>query len=306
MTEAYSCPLCDGSSFNTAIELQDRIMRTTEESFSLVRCSDCGLLRLHPQPDGATLSAAYPDGYAPYVRPGISGWAKGVLERRSARLLAEHLATPKRVLDVGCATGDLLLAIKNRGNPHVTGVETSAAAAAVAGGRGLDVVQSEITDADFADGSFDTVLVSHTLEHVSDPLAFMHEIHRVLAPDGSVILWLPNADSVEARLFGRYWMGYDAPRHLTTFTVGTLGSLLAASGFRIDEVKHEVIGLEWAWGLRLFARDWLPPAERILLRLHPLLIVLFTLAATVSARRRRGGRVRVIARRLSSRGTRDP
>ena len=295
MTEAFSCPLCGGTSFDTAIELQDRIMRTTEALFPLARCPGCGLLRLHPQPNGATLSAAYPDEYAPHVRPGISGWAKGVLERRSARLLAEHLATPRRVLDVGCATGDLLLAIRSRGNPDVTGVETSSAAVAAARKRGLDAVQGEITDADFSDGAFDTVLVSHTLEHVPDPLAFMREVRRVLVPDGAVILWLPNADSVEARFFGRYWMGYDAPRHLTTFTVGTLGSLLAASGFRIEEVKHEAIGLEWAWGLRLFAREQFPPVERILRRLHPLLIVLFTPAAMLSARRRRSGRVRVIA-----------
>jgi SAM-dependent methyltransferase len=201
------------------------------------------------------------------------------------------------VLDVGCATGDLLLAIRSRGNPHVTGVETSAAAVAVARERGLNVVQGELTDAGFPVGAFDTVLASHTLEHVPDPLAFMREVRRVLVPDGVVILWLPNADAVEARLFGRYWMGYDAPRHLSTFTVGTLGSLLSASGFRIEEVRHEAIGLEWAWGLRLFARERFPPAERLLRRLHPLLIALFTPAAMISARLRRSGRVRVIARK---------
>lgn len=300
MTEAFVCPLCGATSFETTIELKDRIMRTSEASFSLARCLDCGLLRLHPQPDAATLSTAYPNEYAPHVRPGVSGWAKGVLERRSARLLAGHLAAPKRVLDVGCATGDLLLAIRSRGNTHVTGVETSAVAVAVAHKRGLNVVRCEIAEAAFPDGAFDTVLVSHTLEHVSDPLAFMREVQRVLAPGGSAILWLPNADSVEARLLERFWMGYDAPRHLTTFTVGTLGRLLAEAGFEIEEVKHEVIGLEWAWGLRLLARERFHVVEGMVRRLHPLLIVLFTPAAMVSARLRRSGRVRVIARRLSS------
>jgi SAM-dependent methyltransferase len=297
MTDGFSCPLCEGKSSDTVMGLRDRIMRTTDAPFMLARCLDCGLLRLHPQPDGATLSAAYPDEYAPHMRPGISGWAKGVLERRSVRLLAERLAAPKRVLDVGCATGDLLLTIRSRGNPNVTGVETSPAAVAVARQRRLDIVQGELRDAAFRDGAFDTVLVSHTLEHVSDPLSFMHEVHRVLAPGGSVILWLPNADSIEARLFGRYWIGYDAPRHLTAFTVGTLGSLLAGAGFSIHEITHEAIGLEWAWGLRLLARERFPFAEGAFRRLHPLSIVLFTPAAMVSARLRRSGRVRVIARK---------
>ncbi len=297
MTDAFICPLCGSTSSKAGMVLQDRIMRAVPGSFSLVRCTGCGLLRLHPQPDDATLAAAYADDYAPHVRPGLSGWAKGVLERRSVRLLAEHLSAPKRVLDVGCATGNLLHAIRNRANPNVMGVETSPAAVSAARKRGLEVVQGELADAAFPDGSFDTVLVSHTVEHVADPQAFMREICRVLSPDGAVILWLPNADSVEARVFGRYWMGYDAPRHLTTFTVGTLDSLLSTSGFKVEDVKHEAIGLEWAWGVRLLVRDRFPSAERLFCRLHPLLILLFTPLALLSARQRRSGRVRVIARR---------
>ncbi|CAN5567497.1 class I SAM-dependent methyltransferase [soil metagenome] len=300
MIEAFACPLCGGTSFNAEITLKDRIMRTSDALFLLARCLDCGLLRLHPQPDGVALAGAYPDEYAPHVRKGISGWAKSALERRSARLLAEHLAEPRRVLDVGCATGDLLLAIRSRGNPDVTGVETSAAAVAVARERGLNIVEGEIFDAGFPAGAFDTVLISHTLEHVPDPLVFMREVQRVLSPDGAVILWLPNAGSVERRVFGRFWIGYDAPRHLTTFTVGTLGSLLRSAGFQIEEVRHEVIGLEWAWGLRLLLREWLPTLEGIMRRLHPVLILLFTPAAMLSARLRRSGRIRVVAARRES------
>lgn len=297
MSDGFICPLCDSMSFRPAMELKDRVMRTTGASFRLVRCSNCGLLRLQPQPDTATLTAAYSGEYTPHLRTGVSGWAKGVLERRSARLLDSFLAYPRRVLDVGSATGDLLLAIKRRGNPNVTGVETSSGAVQQARGRGLDVRQGELEDAAFEAGEFDTVLLSHTLEHVADPLAFMREVHRVLRPGGTVMLWLPNADSIECRVFGRFWIGYDAPRHLTTFSVGTLGTLLHLCGFRIVEVRHEAIGLEWAWGVRLLLHERFPAAECVMCRMHPLLIVLCTPLAFVSARLRRSGRVRVMATR---------
>jgi hypothetical protein len=110
-----------------------------------------------------------------------------------------------------------------------------------------------------------------------------------------LLLWLPNADSVEARLFGRYWIGYDAPRHLTTFTIATLRRALDEVGFETWSIKHEAIGLEWAWALRLLLRERVPVSEQLVRRLHPLLIVLCTPFALLSALLGRSGRIRVVA-----------
>ncbi len=268
---------------------------TTDTRFPLVRCAGCGLLRLHPQPDAATLAAAYGPGYTPHERSGLSGRAKSWLERRSVRQLRRELAAPRRVLDVGCATGELLTAIRAAGNPHVTGVETGELAARVARRKGLAVRTGELADARFPDASFDTVILSHTLEHVPDPAATLAEVARVLRPGGALILWLPNAESIEAALLRTWWIGYDAPRHLTTFGVTTLRRTLATASLNVAEIRHEAVGLEWVWALRLLARDRLPVAEPLLRRLHPLLIAAATPLATVGAALGRSGRVRVIA-----------
>jgi SAM-dependent methyltransferase len=260
-----------------------------------VRCATCGLLRLHPRPDAATLVAAYAGGYAPHLRPGLSGRAKGWLERRAVRRLRRLFAPPRRVLDVGCATGELLLAVRAAGGARVVGVEPGAEAARVARARGLDVRDGVLEEQRFPDTSFATVVLAHTLEHVTDPIATLREIHRVLAPGGALVLWLPNAASIEARLFGRYWIGYDAPRHLTTFTVATLTRALEMTGFHVSEVRHEAIGIEWAWALRLWLRERLPAAERALRPLHASLIIAATPLAALGALTHRSGRVRVIA-----------
>lgn len=295
MPEAFRCPLCGGSDFDVVLQTHDRVMRTSDEQFRLVRCRGCGLLRVYSQPDSATLSASYASDYAPHVRPGLSGWAKGVLERRSVRMLQEYVGAPKQVVDIGCATGDLLLAVRRAGNPHVTGVETGAGAAESARQRGLDVVTGDLVSASFSSGSFDTALVSHTLEHVGDPVAFLAEVRRILKPGGAVLLWLPNVDSVEARIWRRYWIGYDVPRHLTTFSTGTLGRALRSTGFTVQDIRHEAVGLEWAWGVRLLVREYLPASERFFARAHSLLIVAFSPLAFLSSRLRRSGRIRVIA-----------
>jgi SAM-dependent methyltransferase len=265
-----------------------------DNSYSLLRCTTCDLLRLYPQPTDAELAVAYSGTYAPHTRPGLSGKAKGWLERRSVRQLWRLLGPPRRVLDVGCATGDLLVAIRREGNVSVTGVEPGERAAAVASARGLDVRLGMLEDAAFPDASFDTVILSHTLEHVRDPIAALREIRRVLAPGGALILWLPNADSIEARILGRRWIGYDPPRHLTTFSVATLTSALESTGFRVTQVRHEAVGLEWAWGLRSWLRERNPRVERVIAPLHPLLIVAATPLAAIGALSNRSGRVRVI------------
>lgn len=300
ISASFKCPVCLGNTADDALTLVDRFAPPdVRETFPIVRCQSCGLLRLHPQPDEATLHKAYSATYAPHTRPGLSGRAKGLLEHWSVRRLAPQMAAPKRVLDVGCATGDLLLAIKRAGNPDVTGVEPVEAAVLVAQSRGLVVHHGTIESADFADGRFDTVILSHTLEHVTDPAATLREVRRVLAPGGALILWLPNVESVEARLLKTWWIGFDAPRHLTTFGVSTLARALEVSGLRVVSVTHEAVGVEWAWALRLWLRERWPAAERILRPLHPLTIVAATPLAGLGAVLRRSGRVRVIARKAN-------
>lgn len=281
----FRCPLCGGMTAELIAELPH----------PLVRCVTCDLLRLHPSPDDATLATAYASDYAPHSRVGISGRAKGWLERRSVRQLRRYLAPPQRVLDVGCATGELLMAVRVAGNRNVVGVELSQDAAKMARSRGLDVHSGTLEDAAFPDEHFETVIASHTLEHVPDPVVTLREMHRILSPGGAVILWLPNVESVEARMLGTRWIGYDPPRHLTTFGVSTLTRALDTTGFRVVEIRHEAVGLEWAWGFRSWLGERRPGIERVAARLHPMLIIAATPLAMIGAATGQSGRIRVVA-----------
>lgn len=295
----FVCPVCGGEDAAPVLTLVDRFApRERRVPFPLVRCRTCGLLRLHPPPDERALAEAYSASYAPHTRPGLSGRAKGLLEHWSVRRLARYLGAPNRVLDIGCATGDLLLAIRRAGNPSVTGVEPVEAAVTAARARGLTVHHGAVEDARFPDAAFDTVILSHTLEHVRDPAATLREVRRILVPGGALILWLPNVESIEARLLRTWWIGYDAPRHLTTFGITTLTRSLEASGLRVERVTHEAVGVEWAWALRLWLRDRWPATERVLRPLHPVTILVATPFAALGAITGRSGRVRVIARRI--------
>jgi SAM-dependent methyltransferase len=297
--ESVRCALCADDRPVYVRRLRDLMFGTTPEEFTLVRCQSCGLLYLNPRPAPSDLGALYPDDYTPFRRRGITRRVREWQYRRSARALWSLLAPPGIVLDIGCGAGELLAAVRAAGNPNVLGVEPNPAASAIAREkRGLNVITGAIFDARLEAGSIDAVLLSHVFEHLPDPAETLAEIARVLRPGGSIVLWLPNAGSLPARLLGDYWMGWDAPRHLYAYTPDTLERMLVLHGFVVQEVYHERNGIEWSWGLRLLARDRLraPLADRILAALHPVVGIAATPLATLSALLGRAGRVRVVAR----------
>lgn len=141
-----------------------------------------------------------------------------------------------KILDVGCGLGFALAAYRERGwTPF--GVEPSPVAARYAREvLGLSVHQGELVDARFPSGSVDVVLFRHSLEHVPFPLVELREAHRVLKASGTLVIMLPNAASLDARLFGRWWVAWDLPRHLYHFTPRTAAAMLAKAGFRVQRI----------------------------------------------------------------------
>ncbi|MCM8750108.1 class I SAM-dependent methyltransferase [Thermomicrobiaceae bacterium CFH 74404] len=298
--EPVACDLCGADDTEPILSLRDLIHRTTGLPFTLVRCRRCGLRYLNPRPILAQLDRFYPVDYAPHRRGRLAAAARRWLLRRELRALWPLLAPPRRVLELGCGSGDLLQIVRELGNPNVMGIEPSASAADLARQRwGLEVVRGTLEEARLTSGSFDVALAQHVLEHLPSPSATLAELARVLRPGGTLVLWLPNAGSWAARVWGPAWMGYDAPRHLYTFDLETLRVLLDRHGFGVAAVRHEWVGIEWSWGLRLALRqrghdgDAL---ERLLGRLHLPLTVAATPVSLAAALARRSGRVRVVAR----------
>ncbi len=296
--EWVRCDLCGADDAEPVLPLRDVMFQTSERTFWLNRCRNCGLLYLNPRPVQKQIGRYYRDDYAPFARSGIPASVKRRTLRREVDSLWPLLAPPAKVLDIGCATGDLLQAVRERGNPNVLGVEPNEHAAEIARTRwGIEVRLGTLESACLPASSVDVALLAHTLEHLPSPANTLNELRRVLSPHGVAIFWLPNAAALAARILGENWMGYDAPRHFYAFTPATLDRMLTQAGFEIRSVAHEWIGLEWSWGLRLIAHEQFtnPGIDRTLSTLHPLLTAASTPTAVAAAAIRRAGRIRVVA-----------
>jgi homoserine O-acetyltransferase len=95
--------------------------------------------------------------------------------------IIELIPPGSSVLDVGCGHGDLLARICRRGSHRLVGAEVDESAVAAAVERGLDVVQVSPDSplASFGDGQFDVVVLSQTLQSISDTEGIVRAIIRV-------------------------------------------------------------------------------------------------------------------------------
>ena len=74
---------------------------------------------------------------------------------------------------------------------QVVGVDYSPAALAAARARGLRLVRGDAHRLPFADGSFDLVMSTDAWEHLEDHESVAAEAHRVLRPDGTLLVAVP-------------------------------------------------------------------------------------------------------------------
>jgi len=245
------CPVCGGGRLS---ELSGRL------GFPVVRCADCTIEFLNPQPDDATLAGIYSTHYF-LGEPTPEGEERmQTMKRATAALYVNRLAgalgqggqgggAGGRLLEVGCGRGEFLLEAQARGF-DVSGVEFSPDATAVANRRlGADKVQAgTIEQAGLAEGSFDAVVFADVLEHVREPLAFLKRVHALLKPGGTVLLVTPAADSFSAKLLRRYWMEYKV-EHLYYFTRHACRAALEKSGFRniVITANTKVLSLDYVY-----------------------------------------------------------
>jgi SAM-dependent methyltransferase len=154
---------------------------------------------------------------------------------------------PGRLLDVGSGRGRFLAAARDAGW-SVLGVEFAAGVAAISREvHGLDVIVGDFLSVPIS-GPFDVVTMWHTLEHLQDPEAALNASAALLAPNGRLIVSVPNSSSAQARLGGDAWFHLDIPRHLFHFTPEALTALLRRTGFDVERIdffypEMEAIGL---------------------------------------------------------------
>ncbi len=188
-----------------------------------------------------------------------------VIEARETCLptLRRVLGTPgKRILESGCGSGRWLAYFERLGQ-HPVGIDDSAAPLAVARAHdpALQLVRGDAVHTPFRDASFDVVFSAYVAEHFEDgPQPLLREIHRLLRPDGLLILIVPFESLFRRFVTHRVLQAWYAlcrrrgrPLAFTEFRYARrdVERFLTETGFRLEHLEPDDFRLPWAKGLSL-------------------------------------------------------
>ena len=149
----------------------------------------------------------------------------------------------RRVLDLGCSTGWLAAALKERGPVEVVGIEREPEYAARAEGRCDRVVVADVQDVPADLGRFDCLVAADVLEHLVDPWSALERYVRLLEPGCRAVISLPNANhwTTYAALARGSWPrrpeGIHDATHLRWFTLRDAIELCEGAGLKVEHVE---------------------------------------------------------------------
>jgi 2-polyprenyl-3-methyl-5-hydroxy-6-metoxy-1,4-benzoquinol methylase len=148
------------------------------------------------------------------------------------------------VLDVGCATGYLGMALQARGC-RCWGLDREAAAVAVAEPwyeevRAIDL--DDCAELPWPEQFFDVVVAADVLEHLRDPNGALRLLRQRIRPGGRLIVSLPNVAHASVRLpllIGRFEYGRTGildETHVHLYTFRTARELVESGGFTVERL----------------------------------------------------------------------
>lgn len=238
--QVRSCPHCSGDAYRA-------LARYSLPPWQVVECGTCGFTFLrNPPPYGELVKKfAWEKTRAAEVerrkaRSPVRMWLDGATRWRAGIYSPDvggrlkRMFEPGPVLDVGCGSG------KKVPEPFIPfGVEISEELCRQAdahmqarGGRAVHAPAVEGVKA-FPERYFTGILLRSFLEHEAQPQALLAECARVLAPQGTIYVRVPNYGSLNRRVLGGKWCGFRYPDHVNYFTVSSLAAMAGSHGLEL-------------------------------------------------------------------------
>jgi 2-polyprenyl-3-methyl-5-hydroxy-6-metoxy-1,4-benzoquinol methylase len=137
-----------------------------------------------------------------------------------------------KLLDIGAGTGDFLVVAKKDGW-QITGIEPGEKPRNIATLKGVSFANDL---AELEDNSFDVITMWHVLEHVPDLEFQIKELKRLIKPNGTILIAVPNFKSYDANYYGKFWAAFDVPRHLWHFSKTAIEKLFAVENLKLVKI----------------------------------------------------------------------
>ena len=202
--------------------VQETLEKDSGVDLNLFQCKFCGTIQLTGAP-------------VPYYRDviravGVSSEMKKFRLHQFQNWVDENSLVGKKVLEVGCGTGDYL-DIMNKTGVVAYGLENNFNSVKIATDKGLNVYQGFIENehTNIENMPFDAFFILNFLEHIPDPKKFLRGILSNLTDNAVGLVEVPNMDMIlRENLYSELIQD-----HLLYFTKDTLTRLLECNGFEV-------------------------------------------------------------------------
>lgn len=152
------------------------------------------------------------------------------IEEQADRIAAQ-IGKDARILDIGCASGGLLLALRARGYQCLHGVDGARACIEQLRSQKIPATLSRLSElhqGGLQEGSFALIVLSHVLEHVVDLKPLLTAARSMLAENGKIYVETPDASRYDSISFVPYYF-FDS-EHINHFDKHSLSRLAQAVG----------------------------------------------------------------------------
>ena len=211
----------------------------SQETFDLYHDEELDMLVTYPQPSLENLGKYYES--VDYISHTDSKrslfekcyhFIKSIALKNKLNLVNSLQPTKGSILGIGAGTGDFLSVVKENGW-NTIGVEPSEKAKAIAQKKGVSFVEQT---SELENNSFDVITMWHVLEHVPNLDNQIKELKRLLKPNGSLIIAVPNFKSFDAKQYGNFWAAYDVPIHFWHFSKTAIKKLFTKEDMELVKV----------------------------------------------------------------------
>ncbi len=211
----------------------------SKETFNLYHDKTIDLVYTYPQPDENNLPKYYEsDDYISHTDGKRSlfekayHFVKGIALKYKLKLINSLQDSKGIILDIGAGTGEFLTVAKEDGWECV-GVEPSQKAKAIGIKKGVYFAESTAV---LEDHSCDVITMWHVLEHVPNLDNQIAELKRLLKPNGTILIAVPNFNSFDAKHYGVFWAAYDVPIHLWHFSKTAIKMIFQKQDLELKKV----------------------------------------------------------------------
>ena len=212
----------------------------SQETFTLTKCTNCGLIATNPRPLEKELGKYYE--FEDYIshsetKKGLINKWYHIIKRLNINKKVNILSKEKgRLLEIGSGAGFLLNKFKERGWDTV-GIEANAKARENAKASNNIKLKASIGEIKHEENTFDRVMMWHVLEHVAGLDGLFTTINKVIKKNGKLIIAVPNSNANEIKRYKSHWAAYDVLRHLYHFQKSSIKSIADKYGFVVEKIN---------------------------------------------------------------------